>query len=113
MTPPPLPLRRMSELDLNGILFVNFPASWSLSRSRSVLEQLIRRNGDTEISAATVITAFVMESMRNNARLPEQVRRERVAAAWEARRKRLAERGITTTVPRQKPLQIKIEEWSF
>ena len=101
--PPPLPLLHMDEIDLSGVLFVNFPTGMEPERSRLVLEQLVRRCGFVELSPATIYTALAEERRRNFMRLPEAVRRRKIDEAWAARRKR---------PPKPLP-KIKIEDWSF
>ena len=114
MKPPPLPLRYMDELDLNGVLFIEFPTDWTLARSRLALERLVRRCGFVELSPATIYTALADERRRTFRRLPEDVRRRKIAEAWERRR---SSRPPPPTPPPKrgtapKP-KIKIEDWSF
>ena len=104
-TPPPLPLLHMDELDLNGVLFCEFPTEWTLDSSRRALERLIRRCGCVEISPANIYIAFSEERRRNFTSLPKEVRERKQAATWAARH---------PPQPPPKPLpEINPEEWSF
>ena len=100
---PPLPILDMSETELNGVLFAEFPNDWTLERSRRALERLIRRCGELEITPATILTAFSAERRRNFDRLPPEVRARKLAAALSS-----AKKGAPELLPKIKP-----EEWSF
>lgn len=103
-----MPIRRMSETDLNGVLFVEFPTDWTLARSRLALERLIRRCGLVEINPANIYTALFAERMRLSEQLPEDVRRRKVSEAWNAREERIKKR---VTVP---STNVNLtDEWSF
>ena len=103
---PPLPLLHMTEQELNGVLFCEFPTEWSLDRSRRALERLVRRCGCVEISPANIYMAFSEERRRNFTRLPKEVRERKQAEAWAARPPKPS--------PPPKPLpKINPEEWSF
>lgn len=112
-TPPPLPLLHMDELDLNGVLFCEFPTEWTLDSSRRALERLIRRCGCVEISHANIYIAFSEERRRNFTRLPKEVRERKQAEAWAARQtKRPARAKPPPAAPKPTP-KINPEEWSF
>ena len=96
--PPPLPLFDMTALDLNGVLFVQFPNEWTLEKSRAVLESLVRRCGETELSPASVYIAMYAERARVATRLPADVKKARIEAAW---------------ARRTAPAKINPEDWSF
>ncbi len=121
MKPPqPLPLLHMSQLDLNGVLFVEFPSDWPLDRSRLALERLVRRCGLLELSPASIYTALVMERRRNLLRLPKAVLNRKIAEAWARRKashpqpppkpKPTPPPNLTGNHPKPK---INIEDWSF
>ena len=111
--PPPLPLFDMTELDLNGVLFVQFPNEWTLEKSRAVLESLVRRCGDTELSPASVYIAMWAERARAAARLPADVKKARIDAAWARRTARTPDNTRTRAPARTAPAKINPEEWSF
>lgn len=104
MTPPPLPLLHMTEQELNGVLFCEFPTEWTLDRSRRALERLVRRCGELILSPATIYMAFSEERRRNFTRLPKEVRERKQAAARAAR----PQKPPPKTLPKINP-----EEWSF
>lgn len=121
--PPPLPLLHMSQLDLNGVLFVEFPSDWPLDRSRLALERLVRRCGYVELDPATIYAALAMERRRNLLRLPKEVLDRKIAEAWE--RRRASHPQPPKPPPKPKPTpppnltgnhpkpKINIEDWSF
>lgn len=111
--PPPLPLFDMTALDLNGVLFVQFPNEWTLEKSRAVLESLVRRCGETELSPASVYIAMWAERARAAARLPPDVRKARIEAAWARRTARTPGNTRTRAPARTAPAKINPEEWSF
>ncbi len=118
--PPPLPLLHMSELDLNGVLFVEFPTDWTLAQSRAALEGLVRRCGYIELDPATIYAALAMERRRNLLRLPKAVLDRKIAEAW-ARRKASHPQPPPKPKPTPPPIsrettpkpKINIEDWSF
>ena len=110
-TAKPLPLFDMTDLDLRGFLFVQFPNDWTLDRSRATLEMLIRRCGFTQIDPATVYIAMWAERARAAARLPPEVRKARIEAAWARRTARTTDN--TRTRARTAPAKINPEDWSF
>lgn len=93
----------MSETDLNGVLFVDFPTAWSLERSRDVLEHLIRQAGEDYISPFTVYLALAAERLRAFQRLPPVEKAKLIGKAWRDRAKRFP--------PKNKP--INLQDWSF
>ena len=114
-TPPPLLLLHMDELDLNGVLFCEFPTEWTLDSSRRALARFIRRCGCVEISPADVCMAFSEERRRNFTRLPKEVRKRKQAEAWAARQTRRPARAKPPPPPAApKPTpKINPEEWSI
>ena len=112
-TAKPLPLFDMTDLDLSGFLFVQFPNEWTLEKSRAVLESLVRRCGDTELSPATVYIAMWAERARAAARLPADVKKARIEAAWARRTARTPGNTRTRAPARTAPAKINPEEWSF
>ena len=112
-TAKPLPLFDMTALDLNGVLFVQFPNEWTLEKSRAVLESLVRRCGDTELSPASIYIAMWAERARAAARLPPEVRKARIEAAWARRTARTPGNTRTRAPARTAPAKINPEEWSF
>ena len=116
-TAKPLPLFDMTALDLNGVLFVQFPNEWTLEKSRAVLESLVRRCGDTELSPASVYIAMWAERARAAARLPPDVKKARIEAAWARRTARTgappSEPTRTRAPARTALAKINPEEWSF
>ena len=112
-TAKPLPLFDMTALDLNGVLFVQFPNEWTLEKSRAVLESLVRRCGETELSPASVYIAMYAERARAAARLPPDVRKARIEAAWARRTERTPGNTRTRAPARTAPAKINPEEWSF
>ena len=105
MKPPPLPVRRMSRWDFYGVLFVNFPVAMPWDEAREILERMIRRTGETEITPSTIEMAFMFERTHQLRNLPPEKIAEKVAAAWKDRAERIA--------PKLKPKKINIEDWSF
>ena len=122
----PLPLIGMTEQELNGVLFVEFPPKQTLAESRQMLERMIRRNGDAIISPGTIYTAFFALRWRTTENTPGPVveaKRERLrpgrfplryvengadpndpnALKWNTR---------TKTAERAKP-RPTAEDWSF
>ena len=69
----PLPLFGMTEQELNGVLFVEFPPGVTLAESRRMLERMIRRSGDDAISPGTIFTAFFMLRWRTTENTPGPV----------------------------------------
>lgn len=64
MRPAPLELG-LDPFDLEGYLFVHFPiGAWLDGSARSVLEAEVRRNGDTALNHATILTALTSMMMR-------------------------------------------------
>lgn len=64
MRPTPLELG-LDPFDLEGYLFVHFPiGAWLDGSARSVLEAEVRRNGDTALNHATILTALTSMMMR-------------------------------------------------
>lgn len=116
-TAKPLPLFDMTDLDLRGFLFVQFPNDWTLDRSRATLEMLIRRCGFTQIDPATVYIAMWAERARAAARLPADVKKARIEAAWARRTARTGaqppEPTRTRAPARAAQAKINPEEWSF
>lgn len=106
----PLPLFDITPLELNGVLFVQFPNDWTLDRSRAVLESLIRRCGHTQIDPATIYIAMYAERARAAARLPDDVKRQRIEAAW-ARRTAQTATPTRTRAPARSA--INPDDWSF
>jgi len=100
--PPPRPVRHMTRWDYYGVLFVNFPAEWPWEQARRELERMIRRNGDTEITPVTVLSAFSAEHQRILDNLPghEVEKRAIVAAKDRAERRKAAGLSATITAPR-------------
>lgn len=47
-------LLRISEIELNGVLFCEFPTSWTIDQARAVLEECVRLCGYAELDAATI-----------------------------------------------------------
>lgn len=114
--PSRLQLVRMDEIDLNGVLFVEFPTAWSLEKSRDVLERLIRLAGQTEINPATIYIAFAEERRRAFERLPIVERSRIIADAWEARAMRIPPprpRPATPPHPPAPPKPLNLQDWSF
>ena len=101
-TTKPLPLFDMTDLDLRGFLFVQFPNDWTLDRSRATLEMLIRRCGFTQIDPATVYIAMWAERARAAARLPPDGRTARTPGNTRTR-----------AHARTAPAKINPEDWSF
>ncbi len=112
-TAKPLPLFDMTDMDLRGFLFVQFPNDWTLDRSRATLEMLIRRCGFTQIDPATVYIAMWAERARAAARLPPDVKKARIEAAWARRTARTPDNTRTRAPARTAPAKINPEEWSF
>lgn len=64
MRPAPIELG-LDPFDLEGYLFVHFPiGAWLDGSARSVLEAEVRRNGDTYLNHATILTALTSMMMR-------------------------------------------------
>lgn len=100
MKPARLPLFGITELDLNGVLFVEFPHTMTMDESRDELERMIRRTGELEISHGTIYQAFVMDHMRRMRNLPPEVRAERA-------------REVLARRIKANPPKPKTEDWSF
>lgn len=101
--PPRLPLVGISEIDLNGVLFVEFPTSWNMEKSRDVLERLIRLAGFVEISHLTIYIAFAEERRMAFERLPQSEKAKLIKAAWAERARRFPPKKKTHN----------IQDWSF
>lgn len=113
MTPPPhLPVRRMTEWDFYGILWINFPAEMPWEEARRNLEWLIRRNGDTEITPLTVYSAFAAEERRMFKNLPPIRQKARLARLWRERLARNAEK--IAKLKAEKAAEKKpADDWNF
>ena len=92
----------MSRMDFHGVLFVEFPIErqdWPWERARRELERLIRHNGDTEITPATIHCAFSAENLRILNNLPAPEIERRALAAWKERAESRRAAGLKATVP--------------
>lgn len=105
----------MSEIDLNGVLFVNFPAWSPLAESRDSLEMLIAEAWEEDYADAGgadggedgedgrlemaitpywVWRALCVKARHETAGMTREERRAEIVAWREERRKRLAEKGV-------------------
>ena len=127
MTPPPLPLAGLTDQDLSGLLFVEFPGSQSLDESREMLERMIRRNGDKAITPCTIHCAFFMQRCRVGRNTPGHVIEQRLQKRYPGRfPPRYVENGADPADPQSlkwnpktkaaeyaAPRPVKVEDWSF
>lgn len=84
-----LPLAGITEEELAGILLIEFPYSWSMEKSRAVLDGMVRREGWSAVSPGAVWCAFAAERRRITSNLPPDVRRlkaEKALAEWRLKR---------------------------
>lgn len=97
--PPPLPVRHFTRWDFYGVLWINFPAEWPWEKARAELERMIRRNGDTEITPATVFSAFLAERRRIINNLPGPEIEKRAQQEWRERAERRRAEGLKAENP--------------
>ena len=75
----------ITPLDVNGVLFVEFPIKETLEQSRRALLRWIRDAGWDEISWGSIDAAFRWRRMKAFAALPPDERRRRFRAAHGSR----------------------------
>ncbi len=103
-------LKWMTEGDLAGVLFAEFPLAWSLERSRETLEGMVRREGWSELSPGSVFSALSGERQRIVERWPPEVRWRRLSEKERALLRRCAPEWAAE---RDRAAGLNVEDWSF
>lgn len=112
----------MDEWDFLGVLFVHFPVPLLWDKARRMMEDMIRRIGENEISPFTINLAFSAEHTRLFNNLPAEQKQKIFEEAWNERMEHLRKRGIIVkdrpppliyTQPKPKPRPPVPADWTF